>query len=362
MLGSKESQLLLSRGGRRALVAVGASSIAIGASPAFSASTDHPLTVVNAKESAKNGSWQTSYDFGSTVYGLSTLITHDFVLRNDTHATVYLDRVQAACNCATLVLKGVPADNAIAPGKSFTVHMSLIEDQLPESGLDKIGWLFVRGRAKPAVTMHMMGSLHPSVSYSPAMINFRSIGSDQTEVRLLKVVMDTRVYGPNTPDLKVSGTPSLTIKRQSSHYDAARKRLERTYTVTFSPHGHLGHFDGSVYIPRLYYHGGGAVFVMGDVSGSIVSLPRAVAFGSVNRGQTVSKQIVLKGLSPTALAGLTVGSDTHDLTAKLVQKQGAKAVVQVSVSPTTPGALLSNVIVATKSGQVLKVLVSAWVN
>jgi hypothetical protein len=345
-------------------VLVALSSVLLGGPlSAHAASNALPLEVVNGHGAVKADSFATTYNFGTTVHALQPTISHDFVFQNKTTSTVYLDRLLAGCSCSTLSLVGAGPDNTVAPGAKVTVKMDLDEKQLPESGLDKIAWLFVKGRTKPIVAMHMIGAVRPSLRYSPAIIEFGNISVEQTRTVPLTVSLDTRVYGTNPPDVAVEGG-MLTAKRTGNQVDLGKKLIVRTYQVKLNPAGHLGRFDGAIYIPRPYNRGGGSVFVTGTVVGSIVSDPPAVAFRTVERGQTVTKQLILKGLTPTALAGLKIGSDTAGLTAKLAT-HGAKAntaVVDVSISPTTPGAMLANVLVSTKSGQTLKVLVSAWVN
>ena len=325
------------------------------------ASTVLPLSVVNGKAAPKTGSLSTTYNFGTTVHGLTPLITHDFVMQNKTAETIYLDRLLAGCSCSTLRLDGAGPGNTVAPGAKVTVHMALTEKDLPESNLDKVAWLFVKGREKPIVTMHMTGAVRPSLSYSPALIDFRDVSVDKTKTVPLTVTFDTRVYGANPPDLAVDGD-IISAKRTGGQVNAAKKLVTRTYQVKLTPAGHLGRFDASVFVPQPYNHGGGSVFVTGNVTGSIVSDPGALAFRTVVRGETVTKQILLKGLTPSALTGLKVGSDTPGLSAKLVSQSTKGAVIDVSISPVTQGALLANVLVSTKSGQSMKVLVSAWVN
>jgi len=338
------------------------SSAMLGCPAAHAATNALPLELVNGHGAVKADSFTTTYNFGTTVHSLQPTISHEFVFQNKTAKTVYLDRLLAGCSCSTMSLIGAGPDNTVAPGAKVTVKMDLDEKQLPESGLDKIAWLFVKGRTKPIVVMHMAGAVRPSLKYSPAIKEFGNVSVEQTPSFPLTVSLDTRVYGTNPPDVAVEGG-ILSAKRTSNKVDLAKKLVVRTYQVKLTPAGHLGRFDGAVYIPQPYNKGGGSVFITGTVVGSIVSDPPAVAFRTVERGQTVTKQLVLKGLTPTALAGLKIGSDTQGLTAKLAKGVKANtAVVDVSISPSTPGALLANVLVSTKSGQTLKVLVSAWVN
>ena len=328
---------------------------------AKAATNELPLSPVNGTGVLKASSFNTYYNFGPRIHGLDPTINHDFVLQNKTKATVYLDKLAAGCSCTTLHLDGAGADNTIAPGAKVTEHMSHDEKQLPQSGLDKIAWLYIKGRTKPVVAMHMTGSVRASLTYLPAIIQFGDVSAETTKTVPLKVRFDTRVYGSNPPDVKVDGA-LLTAKRTGNKVDAANKLIERTYDVKLNPAGHLGRFDGGVYVPPPYNKDGGGVFVIANIVGSIAAEPRAVAFMTVMRGQTTTKQLVLKGLTPTALAGLKVGSDSQSLTAKVVKHSGKSAVVDVSVDPSDSGPMLANVLVSTANGQTLKVLVSAYAN
>lgn len=354
--GLRRLPTLAAASGLAALIA--APSMAATAAPA-------PLTVVNGPMTHPKGVFNSSYGYGTTVQGMTTIIQHDFVVKNTTNAPIDIDHVDAQCNCSTLRLMGLGPGNVVAAGKTFNVRMTLITDLLPDTRSDKFGWVFIHGRKEAALTLHMVGTIRPSLSYDPAIIDFHTVPVDQTRTLTMRVTYDTRVFGKNPPDAQVGGDRCISLERSTSHLDTAHNKLVRTYQVKLDPRGHLGRFDSGVFVPvdpRKADRDGGSVLVMGTIAGSIVSSPPAVAFGTVNRGQTVTKEFVLKGLSPTALAGLSLSSDTSDLKPTLVSKEANKAVVEVSVSPSTPGAMLSNVIVATKNGQVLKVLVSAWVN
>lgn len=351
---------------RLAGVAAGVAALLMNVGPsAHAAPTAPAISIVGSHQVEKDGSAKGEYNFGTAVFGQRRTITHDFTLRNNSAQTVEIDRVEAPCRCTSTRLIGI-LDKTVEPGKTFVLRVSLDGSQLPESRLDKIAQLYVKGQSAPAVTVHIAGALTPSLVFSPSILQFESVPAGQTRVVPLTVTMDTRIYKPSTPDPKVNGDPVLSLTRVTSRIDPADNKMVRTYRVTLSSHGRLGRFAAGIYFAPPYYHNDGSVFCSGSVIGSVVSDPPAVAFGSVARGHTASRQILLKGLTPSALAGLSIGSDTHDVKAKLVSKgrdgKSPTAVVQVSVSPSTPGAMLSNVIVATKSGQILKVLVSAWVN
>jgi peroxiredoxin len=100
------------------------------------------------------------YDFGTRRMSEDAPLEHTFTLRNDSVASITIDRLQSSCGCTTAFLaddKSLPL--TVGPGGIVPVKVSIAPHRLAPGVVTKSVWVFTHGTAEASVLLEITGIL-----------------------------------------------------------------------------------------------------------------------------------------------------------------------------------------------------------
>ena len=309
------------------------------------------------------------YDFG-TVSPLDTpQVEHTFVLRNNTQASLVLTRLQASCGCTTVTataldgaavkpstITGADAPlPTLAPGGRAALHVVVrLQDHAPGM-LYKTVLVFTQDLPQPVAVLQMEGTLRPSVSLSPPLLDFGKVATGAAHRLTLTATADARLVPTgglpglvsSNPAVRVAAVPPGTVPPP-----AGAKTVSRTYTVTLAPDAPLGsltstltfgpaaavtpapavaagspQLPGAPFAPTVV-----AAMAVAEVTGDIASSPELLSFGNVPEGQPQERQVQLSAAAATSFEGIKVESASPLFSGRLTAPNPAGA----AASPVPP--------------------------
>lgn len=101
------------------------------------------------------------WQFAPRTASDETPLTHTFLLRNDTKATLTVERVAVSCDCVQAQIgetSSLPVQ--IAPGRTVPVQVSLSMGRLVPGPVSKSAWLYLRGGGNDGLQLEMRGTVH----------------------------------------------------------------------------------------------------------------------------------------------------------------------------------------------------------
>lgn len=263
------------------------------------------LTVVGKSSDMQNA----QYNFGSTRYGRK--VTHVFLLRNDTRATIVLDHIQTACGCLTALLDFPPNTGlpSLQPEETIRLEVTLDTSRLP---LPAGPWLLsgseasreVRVYAKgepvhPAALLEMTGRVTTGIAFNPSVLQLGRVEESKGISRTVEALCDRSLYQPGKTRLTApAGSQWKVIPL--SHSGSSVVTLK--YRVILPPRLPIGPLEGALEMEGLASSvraAGRSLPYSGEVTGRIYALPGMVVFGLV-RGNDLKDRTRSVTLVPSA--------------------------------------------------------------
>jgi peroxiredoxin len=100
------------------------------------------------------------YDFGTRRMSEDAPLEHTFTLRNDSAASITIDRLQSSCGCTTAFLADdKPLPLTVGPGGIVPVKVSIAPHRLAPGAVTKSVWVFTHGTADASVLLEITGTL-----------------------------------------------------------------------------------------------------------------------------------------------------------------------------------------------------------
>jgi len=343
------------------------------------------------------------YDFGQVSLLDATRIEHAFPFKNTGSAPLTIARLSASCGCISTIagsrekaapggsgVVSVPPYPTLAPGEETTIQVAVNLLPLRPGTLRKSVSVFVEGNPQPVARYEIAGTLLPTVTFSPPLVDFGPVRLGEGRSVTLTATLDARLTGPGAPALPplAASHPAIHIQpvpdRGAPAMASARTQV-RTYTLSLAPDAPLGAFTGSLAFapasagakasgapapapfPSASALAQSSVLVVGQVVGAVSAQPQALAFGVVPAGQGSTRQVVLTGASQGALKNRNLRSDSPWLTLAPAGREtetappGSETIV-VTLRPDAPaGVLQAQLTVTLENGQRLLLPVSAYV-
>ncbi len=309
---------------------------------------------------------QGTFDFGQVSLLDKTRIEQTFTFRNDANTSLALAHLKLSCGCTSAVVqtkkKGSsvretwPSPTALptlAPGDEMSVQLVVDLTPFAPGRLSKTALVHAQGYSQPVATSVITGTLLPSVTFTPAVVDFGAVTAGEARSVILTAAFDPRLAssGPSTPLVSTnpavrispetaasaSGEPSLPSK------DGDSKMPVRAYRVTLAKDILLGALSGILSFAPQDSTGTAApassaasrnisaalrsarVALVGQVNGDISAQPQALALGMVPKGQDATQQIVLTGANAAALENLKIICGSSWLSARLDASPAAPA-------------------------------------
>lgn len=331
------------------------------------------LPVVGTGAATSN---QAQRNFGQVSALDTPQLTQTFTLRNTGTTPIVLERLVPTCHCTTAAVEGASPSAplpTLAPGQQIPIHVTLALAGHPPGVLIKSVLVFTKNDPAPAAVLQMVGEVRPSLSFTPALLDFGQVTAGQTRALTLTATLDRRLVTRDrlpalvttNPDIQIAPAPNTTFnakKPAEPSTDMEKGTLVRTYTLTLNKDAAMGTVRGSVFFvasavpdsstapvalpnpsvgvagqaklaPSHTTHtyqplppGGAAaasafasasVLLMGQVTGPVAAQPQALAFGTVVLGQPSTRQVMLTGMSDAVLRQLKVETASPWFTADL---------------------------------------------
>ena len=245
-----------------------------------------------------------SYDFGTLEATHVALISAPFNYRNTTDQPLTITQLRPSCGCPAALL--VPKTNlplTLKPGASLQITVNIDSSHLNPGSIDKSVSIYAANHADPVATLHVTGTILPPVAFSPSLLDLGSSAQQQT--RPLSLIYDDSLDADGSSVALVSRDPSITIdpagRPQSAPVvpswspDAGHARHLHTFTVHFDPGHTIGNLTGRLIAVRRTKAGPdielGDISYYANVAGDFHALPIVVAFGMVEPGKPVPKEV-----------------------------------------------------------------------
>jgi hypothetical protein len=323
------------------------------------------------------------FDIGKASALDQSAAEQDFTLRNDSRSAVTVTRMQTSCGCTSAILRspgGVTA--ALKPGQQVVAQVAVNLAGLHAGPLRKVVEVFVQGQAIPAATLRIEGEITPAVTFSPPIASFGRIPAGAEHHLTLTATLDARLAGKDgalpslvTSDPAIRVRPTSGTEAKSGLAGKAGTRTQ-TYEITLAADAPLGYVAGRMEFTPAPGLSSAAVRAISGIYAAVSALvtvdisvqPSAVAFGAIQRGHEIAREIALTGTSAADLQKLDITSDNPQLSARLGpisaapgSGHGARLEVRLA-GKTTLGLFRSHVKLALPNGQLLLIPVSAYIS
>ena len=340
-----------------------------------------------------------NYYFGSVSALDMPKVQQTFTLHNHTKMPIVLDRLVPSCYCTTAIITR-PGQNPAAPsllptvlpGGQATVQVTVDIMGQPVGNLTKSVDVYAKGNSQPVAQLLMIGVLLPTITFSPALLDFGTVPMGQALVMPLTVQVDSRLWAAHpsvivsNPDIRLDLQPTVV----ASDGNAAKKNRSMhtlSYRVTLLPSAIGGPISGSVSVippsnlstvaPTLPAEAStlfsyASVQLTGQVQADVIPSPQMLAIGTVAQGKEAIRQIVMTGKTAQDVTGLKAVSPSEFISARILEPTAKPAngqppsvtrVLEISLLPTAPlGTLQTQVKVTLGNGHRLLIPITAYVS
>lgn len=299
-----------------------------------------PFSTASAQTWAEKMFTQTSHNFGSVARG--ALAEHQFVIKNIYGEAIRVGGVRSSCGCTTPRI----TKNDLAPGEQTSVVAHFNTDTYSGQRGAKLTVTF----DKPyyaEVQLEIHGYIRSDVVVTPGQLAFGSI--DQGSAAEKKVTVN--YAGRN--DWKIIDAQSSSPFLACAVKEKSRVGGQASYELTVqladnAPAGYLN--DQVTLVTNDQRAEKVPVTVSAIIASEITVSPANLLLGNLQPGQSVTKQIVVRGKKPFTISGLksTDSSFTYEATNEPKQVH----LVPVTITaPAKPGKLLQKIVVETNDGQ-----------
>ncbi|HLV81552.1 MAG TPA: DUF1573 domain-containing protein [Chthonomonadaceae bacterium] len=367
-----------------------------GLPPTRPAAGAHALSILPAAGLQIIGPGAAQMDFGTVDPLVTPRLERDFTFRNDTRSPLEVARIQVSCGC-TSVTTDQKGAGKLLPGETMHIHVTVNLSELMSGHVTKYVWAMSPQGTSPLASIQMTATLPTTVEFSPKSLDFGHARAGTATTRHLTVTLNPRLLHNGALPTLASTNPEIQVQADTASppaLPANGKPVVAGYTVTLSPHAHLGPISGMIFFPMDQKHpvngsvapqalvipkigtamANAWVYLQGEVTGDISVMPGTLLFGAVNTGIEATRTVTVQGVSEAALQGLQATCEDHWLTIRLVPTaasgtapgpHGAPAPtvsLEATLRPDAPrGVLRSQVTVTTKSGQQILVPVIVYI-
>jgi Protein of unknown function (DUF1573) len=244
-------------------------------------------SVASAQQWAEKMFSDKSVDFGAVPRAAK--VEHEFVITNPFKDDVHIAAVRSSCGCTQPriendTLKSWEKGKVVAAFNTdgFTGQRSATVTVT----FDRPQWAEVR--------LHVKGYIRTDVVLNPSQVNFGSVPEGEAGEKSVKI----RYAGRR--DWKITGA-----KTDSPYLRATVKELDRTLgqvgyelDVKLAADAPAGYLNDRITLTTTDGRGDFPVVVEGRIVPQLTVSPAALHLGTVQPGQKVKKQIVVKGAKP----------------------------------------------------------------
>lgn len=302
------------------------------------------------------------FDFGKQGVLDNPRVEHVFRFRNETGAPLRLVRLDTSCGCTSAVVStegsAAPAKPlpTLAPNQEASVRLAIDLTQLQPGQLLESVTLYAAGSSQPVARFEMAGLLVPTVSFSPAIVDFRRAEAGKQQAVVLTAYLDPRVIRSGVVPVPSATNPAVRVQlggpvdpaaagfRPVGTPDNARPY---SYRVSLNADAPLGMLDGELEFVSGHPVAADRVDqalasvrlpVIGQVVGAVSAQPQVVVFGKSSHAEPSTREITLTAADAALLKKVDVTANSAWVRGQLVPGQGGDGRTRVLRLTLTPSA------------------------
>ena len=215
------------------------------------------------------------YDFGSQSALDLAPITHTFVLKAGSGASVVVDRLQPSCHCTQAVAQAEMDGYGrftVAAGGTAKIAVTFNPSDVAPGPVEKEVYVFAVGGSTPIVTLHIKGTITPPVAFSLPVLDFGAAPSRTARTLPLTVTFDPRFFDPGQTARLVCSDPALRVIRQGTESPAEKSQ---TYLITVPAGMSPGKFRATLFVSLFPRSASSDTVWSIPVRGEVLSAARA---------------------------------------------------------------------------------------
>ncbi len=229
-----------------------------------------------------------SHQFGTVAVASKT--EYRFFINNNSNNTLHIQTVRASCGCTTPIVE----TPYIAPGQSGSILARFNTDTFR----GKRGATLTVVFDKPYFTevrLTVDGYIRQDMVFHPGAIDFGKRAQGQEHSQSAKIMYAGRDDWSVVEVLATKPWMQVDVKQESR----AAQRANYVITVKLDASAPAGYFQDEVIVvtndrnmPRV------PLRVSGDLESELAISPQTVAIGAIKPGESVSRQLVVRGREP----------------------------------------------------------------
>ena len=301
------------------------------------------------------------WDFGTACLLDAREIQHTFTLKNQTSRPITLTQIKVGCPCLVATGK-TKLPVTIPPKGTYEVTVRVLLYTMPAVGVEKNILLYAG--EKIVGRLPVSGSLVPLVTFSPSPLSLGDIAIGQNSTSEIRLTLNPRLSKITLPPL-ISSSPAIRITPQEDL---------PTYKITLSPGTMLGPLSGIIgfdisptdkSVLADVWRGASMTFY-GTITGDISATPTSVHFGLIpafstnNTSTEIVREVTITENVPGALNGVKIISESPHVKTKW--ENATKQLRLTLTPPHTKGSFQTRVILETKSGQKLPIVIVTYIS
>lgn len=251
-----------------------------------------------------------SHDFGTVAKAAKA--EYVFELQNIYKETIHISGVRASCGCATPVIQKDTLEtwekggilvrfntNSFLGQRKATITVTIDKPYFAE------------------VQLNITGMIRGDVVFDPGTVNFESV--DQGDAATKTVSVNYAGRGDwKIVDVRSANTNLVVEPVETRRYNG---RVGYDLKVQLKPDAPAGYFNDEMILVTNDSHSRQiALRVEGNVTSPLTVSPASLSLGVVRPGQTVTKNIVVKGKKPFRIVSIRCGDDCFEVTPPTEEK------------------------------------------
>lgn len=253
---------------------------------------------------------ETNHNFGSVARG--ALVEHNFVIKNVYGEDIHVVGVRSSCGCTTpRVLK-----DTLKPNEQTSVVAHFNTDTHSGQRGAKLTVTF----DKPyyaEVQLQVNGYIRTDVVLHPGQVAFGSVDQGQTAEKKIKLNYAGR------SDWKVleAKTNSPFVKAEVKEASRSGGQVSYELTVQLAPGAPAGYINDQVtLVTNDRRNTQVPVAVEGMIVSELTVSPSTLLLGNLQPGQSVTKQVIIRGKKPFAIKGMKCDDESFSFEASNEEK------------------------------------------
>ena len=229
------------------------------------------------------------HDFGTVAKG--SKLRHSFKVTNTTNSVIHIASYATKCGCTEVKIGA----DTIPPGTQTTVEATL--DTTRFQGVKASGLtLTIDQPVQTSIDLNMNCFIRGDVLLTPGLLEFGSVKRTDRPSQTL-----TMQYLGGNPEFRITGSQHQSSRLKVKINEQSRAAGQVTYAINaiLTSESKLGFYKDQI---TLKTNDSGSpeipIFVTAQIQGMLSATPSVMNLGSVTRGATLERTIILKSDQP----------------------------------------------------------------